>query len=99
MLKGGGDLVHLDQVVNCLGRGFADRLHRSVQAGESLTDQNQSVLFTLHALFSHAGQTRSRRSRGDRARVLTRFVLKYTLRAAHLELGGVEREVRRSGKP
>ena len=32
-------------------------------------------------------------------RVLTRFVLKYTLRAAHLELGGVEREVRRSGKP
>ena len=33
------------------------------------------------------------------ARVLTRFVLKYTLRAAHLELGGVEREVRRSGKP
>ena len=31
--------------------------------------------------------------------VLTRFVLKYTLRAAHLELGGVEREVRRSGKP
>ena len=34
-----------------------------------------------------------------RLRVLTRFVLKYTLRAAHLELGGVEREVRRSGKP
>ena len=57
------------------------------------------------------------------ARVLTRFVLKYTLRAAHLELGGVdldlaveddvlpldradmtqqvgvEREVRRGGKP
>ena len=32
-------------------------------------------------------------------RVLTRFVLKYTLRAVHLELGGVEREVRRSGKP
>ena len=56
-------------------------------------------------------------------RVLTRFVLKYTLRAAHLELGGVdldlaveddvlpldradmtqqvgvEREVRRGGKP
>ena len=64
MLKGGGDLVHLDQVVNCLGRGFADRLHRSVQAGESLTDRNQSVLFTLHALFSHAGQTRSRRAGG-----------------------------------
>ena len=61
--------------------------------------------------------------RGSRARVLTRFVLKYTLRAAHLELGGVdldlaveddvlpldradmtqqvgvEREVRRGGKP
>ena len=59
----------------------------------------------------------------DRLRVLTRFVLKYTLRAAHLELGGVdldlaveddvlpldradmtqqvgvEREVRRGGKP
>ena len=32
-------------------------------------------------------------------RVLTRFVLKYTLSAAHLELGGVEREVRRCGKP
>ena len=32
-------------------------------------------------------------------RVLTRFVLKYTLRAAHLELGGVEREVRRGGNP
>ena len=60
---------------------------------------------------------------GSADRVLTRFVLKYTLRAAHLELGGVdldlaveddvlpldradmtqqvgvEREVRRGGKP
>ena len=32
-------------------------------------------------------------------RVLTRLVLKYTLRAAHLELGWAEQEVRRGGKP
>ena len=32
-------------------------------------------------------------------RVLPRLVLKYTLRAAHLELGGAEQEVRRGGKP
>ena len=39
------------------------------------------------------------RTRSTMRRVLTRFVLKYTLRAAHLELGGVKREVRRGGKP
>ena len=32
-------------------------------------------------------------------RVLPRLVLKYTLRAAHLEFGGAEQEVRRGGKP
>ena len=36
---------------------------------------------------------------GKRIRVLTRLVLKYTLRAAHLELGWAEQEVRRGGKP
>ena len=62
MLKGGGDLVHLDQVVNCLGRSVAEHLHRSTQAAERFPDGNQPVSFTLHALFSHAGQTRSRRA-------------------------------------
>ena len=47
---------------------------------------------------SEVGQMQYERPHSQ-LRVLTRFVLKYTLRAAHLELGGVEREVRRSGKP
>ena len=48
MLKGGGDLVHLDQVVKRLGRGVVDCLHRRVQVGEGITDGNQLAAFTLH---------------------------------------------------
>ena len=53
MLKGGGDLVHLDQVVNSLGRSVAEHFHRSAQAAERFPDGNQPVSFTLRALFSH----------------------------------------------
>ena len=38
MLKGGGDLVHLDQVVKCLGEGSEDRFHRAGQIGQGFTD-------------------------------------------------------------
>ena len=57
-------LVHLigaGEVGQRLGRGFADRFHRAAQIGEGITDQNQPAALTLHALFSHAPQTRSQR--------------------------------------
>ena len=62
MFKGGGDLVHLDQVVPRLGTGFADRFHGAAHTGEGITDRNQAaVLSLLHSLsFSHARQTRQR---------------------------------------
>ena len=41
-----------------LGRVVADRRHQHViQAGDNFTDRNQLDAFTLHGLFSHAGQT------------------------------------------
>ena len=47
----------------------------------------------------HSGTPYGLWPRGSGTRVLPRLVLKYTLRAAHLELGGAEQEVRRGGKP
>ena len=58
MLKGGGDLVHLDQVVKRLGEGSEDRFHRAGQIGQGFTDGNQLAALTLHGLFSHVPQTR-----------------------------------------
>ena len=43
MLKGGGDLVHLDQVVPRLGEGFEDRFHRAGQIGQGFGNGNQAV--------------------------------------------------------
>ena len=54
MLKGGGDLVHLDQVVKRLGEDSEDRFHRTAQVGQGITDRNQTVFTPLHVLFSHA---------------------------------------------
>ena len=42
---------------------------------------------------------RVRKTASCDTRVLTRLVLKYTLRAAHLELGWAKQEVRCDGKP
>ena len=56
-------LVHLieaGEVVQRLGRGFADLFHRPAQAGADFPDGNQPVSFTLHGLFSHAPETRPR---------------------------------------
>ena len=70
MLKGGGDLVHLDQVVNCLGRGFADRLHRSVQIGDDFTDRigprRQGFASPLRALDGSGPIRKTRCLRGER---------------------------------
>ena len=46
-------LVHLieeGEVVQCLRRGFADRLHRPAQIREDFPDGNQAVSFTLHGV-------------------------------------------------
>ena len=48
-------LVHLieaGEVVQRLGRGFADRLHRPAQIGEDITDRNQFTALTLRVVFS-----------------------------------------------
>ena len=50
MFKGGGDLVHLDQVVTRLGTGFADRLHRAGLAGQGFGNGNRLVSLTLYGL-------------------------------------------------
>ena len=52
-------LVHLignGEVVPRLGRVVAERLRRA-QIADGITDRNQLAAFTLHGLFSHAGQT------------------------------------------
>ena len=49
---GGGELVHLieaGEVVQRLGRGFADRLDRAGQIGQGFADGNQAVSLTLHS--------------------------------------------------
>ena len=55
-------LAHLigdGEVVQRLGRGVADRRHRAViQAGDGITDRNQTATLTLHDLFSHLPQTK-----------------------------------------
>ena len=40
-------LIGLGEVVPCLGRGVAERLHRPVQSAKDFTDGNQAVSFTL----------------------------------------------------
>ena len=50
-------LIGLGEVVQRLGRGFAERLHRPVQAAEDFPDRDQAALFTLYGLFSHVPQT------------------------------------------
>ena len=45
-------------VVQRLGRGVADRLHRAVQIREDFPDGNQAVSLTRYGLFSHVPQTR-----------------------------------------
>ena len=51
-------LIGKGEVVPCLGRGFADRPYRPIQAGENFGGGNQPVSFTLHGfIFSHARQT------------------------------------------
>ena len=47
-------------MVQRLGRGFGECLHRPASAGENFGGGNQAVSFTLHGLsFSHARQTNS----------------------------------------
>ena len=41
-------LIGLGEVVQRLGRGFAERLYRAAQAADDFTDRNQAVSFTLH---------------------------------------------------
>ena len=41
-------LVGLGEVVVRLGRGFADRFHRTAQIGDDFTDRNQLATLTLH---------------------------------------------------
>ena len=43
---------------NAWRRGFAERLGRAAQAEHDFPDRNQLAALTLHALFSHAPQTR-----------------------------------------
>ena len=57
-------LIGLGEVVERLGRGFADRLHRPAQTAEGFTDRNQLAAFTLHGSFSHVPQTARSESRG-----------------------------------
>ena len=40
-------------MVQRLGRSVAERRHRPAQIGQGFPDRNQTVLLTLHALFSH----------------------------------------------
>ena len=50
--------------------GFAERLDGAAQIGQGFPDGNQPVALTLHALFSHASQTRQgyhHRQRGEDA--------------------------------
>ena len=62
-----------DQLVDLIGQGEAplwggvlvERLHRTIQIGQGITDRNQLAALTLHASFSHAPQTKQ----GHRARV------------------------------
>ena len=52
-------LISLGEVVQRLGRGFADRFHRATHTGEGITDGNQLAALTLHGFsFSHVPQTR-----------------------------------------
>ena len=41
-------LVEAGEVVQRLGRGFADCLHRAGEIGDDFTDGNQPVALTLH---------------------------------------------------
>ena len=41
-------LVEAGEVVQRLGRGFTDRLHRAAQIGEGITDRNQLAAWLLH---------------------------------------------------
>ena len=51
-------LIGLGEVVQRLGRGAADRFHRTAQIGQGITDRNQLAALTLQGLFSHVPQTR-----------------------------------------
>ena len=59
---GADKLVHLSgkgEASLCrLGWGFAERLDRAGQIGDDFSNRNQLAALTLHALFSHARQTR-----------------------------------------
>ena len=41
-------LIGLGEVVQRLGRGFAERLHRTIQIGQGITDRTQLAAFALH---------------------------------------------------
>ena len=46
------------KLVQRLGRGVADRFHRTAQIGQGFTDRNQLAALTLYGSFSHVPQTR-----------------------------------------